>query len=37
VSYKTVVNVSSQLKHKLQASTLPQLIGTAVRLLAPPA
>ena len=37
VSYKTVVNVSSQLKHKLKASTLPQLIGTAVRLLAPPA
>jgi two-component system invasion response regulator UvrY len=35
VSYKTVVNVSSQLKHKLGASTLPQLISTAVRLLAP--
>jgi hypothetical protein len=37
VSYKTVVNVSSQLKHKLGASTLPQLVSTAVKLLAPPA
>jgi DNA-binding NarL/FixJ family response regulator len=37
VSYKTVVNVSSQLKGKLAASTLPQLISTAVKLLAPPA
>ena len=37
VSYKTVVNVSSQLKHKLQASTLPHLIRIAVKLLAPPA
>jgi two-component system invasion response regulator UvrY len=36
VSYKTVVNVSSQLKNKLQARTLPQLISTAVKLLAPP-
>jgi DNA-binding NarL/FixJ family response regulator len=36
VSYKTVVNVSSQLKGKLGASTLPQLISTAVKLLAPP-
>jgi two-component system, NarL family, invasion response regulator UvrY len=35
VSYKTVVNVSSQLKNKLGASTLPQLISTAVKLLAP--
>jgi two-component system, NarL family, invasion response regulator UvrY len=33
VSYKTVVNVSSQLKHKLDASNLPELISTAVRLL----
>ena len=37
VSYKTVVNVSAQLKQKLQARTLPQLISTAVKLLAPPA
>jgi two-component system, NarL family, invasion response regulator UvrY len=37
VSYKTVVNVSSQLKGKLAASTLPQLVSTAVKLLAPPA
>lgn len=36
VSYKTVVNVSSQLKQKLKARTLPQLISTAVKLLAPP-
>jgi two-component system, NarL family, invasion response regulator UvrY len=35
VSYKTVVNVSSQLKAKLGASTLPQLISTAVKLLGP--
>ena len=35
VSYKTVVNVSSQLKSKLGASTLPQLVSTAVKLLAP--
>ncbi len=35
VSYKTVVNVSSQLKQKLQASNLPELISTAVKLLAP--
>jgi two-component system invasion response regulator UvrY len=34
VSYKTVVNVSSQLKQKLQAGTLPELISTAVKLLA---
>jgi two-component system, NarL family, invasion response regulator UvrY len=33
VSYKTVVNVSSQLKHKLDARTLPELIRTAVQLL----
>jgi two-component system, NarL family, invasion response regulator UvrY len=37
VSYKTVVNASSQLKHKLGASTLAQLVSTAVKLLAPPA
>jgi two-component system, NarL family, invasion response regulator UvrY len=37
VSYKTVVNASSQLKHKLGASTLPQLVSTAVKLLVPPA
>jgi two-component system, NarL family, invasion response regulator UvrY len=36
VSYKTVVNVSAQLKQKLKARTLPQLISTAVKLLAPP-
>jgi hypothetical protein len=36
VSYKTVVNVSSQLKQKLQASNLPELISTAVKLLAAP-
>jgi len=34
VSYKTVVNVSSQLKQKLQARTLPELVSTAVKLLA---
>ena len=33
VSYKTVVNVSSQLKHKLEARNLPELIRTAVQLL----
>jgi two-component system, NarL family, invasion response regulator UvrY len=33
VSYKTVVNVSSQLKQKLDAGNLPELISTAVRLL----
>jgi DNA-binding NarL/FixJ family response regulator len=37
VSYKTVVNLSSQLKQKLGAKTLPELIRTAVRLLSPPA
>jgi DNA-binding NarL/FixJ family response regulator len=37
VSYKTVVNVSSQLKQKLQAGNLPELISTAVKLLATPA
>jgi two-component system, NarL family, invasion response regulator UvrY len=37
VSYKTVVNVSSQLKQKLQAGTLPELVSTAVKLLAPQA
>ena len=36
VSYKTVVNTSSQLKHKLKVRSLPQLIRIAVRLLAPP-
>ena len=34
VCYKTVVKVSSQLKHKLRASTLAQLVSTAVKLLA---
>jgi two-component system, NarL family, invasion response regulator UvrY len=34
VSYKTVVNVSSQLKQKLDARNLPELIRAAVRLLA---
>jgi len=33
VSYKTVVNVSSQLKQKLDARNLPELIRTAVQLL----
>jgi two-component system, NarL family, invasion response regulator UvrY len=37
VSYKTVVNVSSQLKQKLQARNLPELVSTAVKLLAAPA
>jgi two-component system, NarL family, invasion response regulator UvrY len=37
VSYKTVVNVISQLKRKLAAGTLPQLVSTTVKLLAPPA
>jgi two-component system, NarL family, invasion response regulator UvrY len=37
VSYKTVVNVSSQLKQKLQAGNLPELVSTAVKLLATPA
>jgi len=32
VSYKTVVNLSSQLKQKLDARNLPELIRTAVRL-----
>jgi two-component system, NarL family, invasion response regulator UvrY len=34
VSYKTVVNVSSQLKQKLQAGNLPELVSTAVKLMA---
>jgi two-component system invasion response regulator UvrY len=34
VSYKTVVNVSSQLKQKLNAGNLPELVSTAVKLLA---
>jgi DNA-binding NarL/FixJ family response regulator len=34
VSYKTVVNVCSQLKHKLDAHNLPELIRSAVQLLA---
>jgi two-component system invasion response regulator UvrY len=34
VSYKTVVNVSSQLKQKLRAGNLPELVSTAVKLLA---
>jgi DNA-binding NarL/FixJ family response regulator len=33
VSYKTVVNVSSQLKQKLDARSLPELIRVAVQLL----
>jgi two-component system invasion response regulator UvrY len=33
ISYKTVVNVSSQLKQKLDARNLPELIRTAVQLL----
>jgi len=33
VSYKTVVNVCSQLKQKLESRTLPELIRTAVQLL----
>ena len=37
VSYKTVANVSSQLKQKLGAGNLPELVSTAVRLLAPQA
>jgi two-component system, NarL family, invasion response regulator UvrY len=37
VSYKTVVNVSSQLKQKLAARNLPQLVSVAVKLLAMPA
>jgi two-component system, NarL family, invasion response regulator UvrY len=34
VSYKTVVNVCSQLKQKLDARNLPELIRVAVRLVA---
>jgi len=37
VSYKTVANTSSQLKQKLNAGNLPELVSTAVRLLAPQA
>jgi two-component system invasion response regulator UvrY len=37
VSYKTVVNVSSALKQKLSARNLPELVSTAVKLLALPA
>jgi two-component system, NarL family, invasion response regulator UvrY len=33
VSYKTVVNLSSQLKHKLEVRNLPELIRAAVHLL----
>jgi two-component system, NarL family, invasion response regulator UvrY len=33
VSYKTVVNLSAQLKHKLDAGNLPELIRTAVQLM----
>jgi two-component system, NarL family, invasion response regulator UvrY len=33
VSYKTVVNMSSQLKQKLDARNLPDLIRIAVQLL----
>ena len=35
VSYKTVANVSSQLKQKLQAGNLPELVSQAVKLLTP--
>jgi two-component system, NarL family, invasion response regulator UvrY len=35
VSYKTVVNTCSQLKEKLEAKNLPELIRAAVRNLAP--
>lgn len=35
VSYKTVVNVCAQLKQKLEARNLPDLIRVAVQLLAP--
>jgi two-component system invasion response regulator UvrY len=37
VSYKTVVNTCSQLKEKLNARNLPELIRTAVQHLAPAA
>src|SRR5262245_60404226 len=37
VSYKTVVNVCSQLKQKLDARNLPELIRVAVQLLPPQA
>jgi DNA-binding CsgD family transcriptional regulator len=33
VSYKTIVNLSSQLKQKLDSRNLPELIRTAVQLL----
>jgi two-component system, NarL family, invasion response regulator UvrY len=36
VSYKTVVNLSSQLKQKLNAENLPELIRIAVQLLSGP-
>ncbi len=36
VSYKTVVNVCSQLKQKLESRNLPELIRTAVQLLSAP-
>jgi two-component system invasion response regulator UvrY len=35
ISYKTVVKISYQLKRKLTARDLPQLIQTAVQMLAP--
>ena len=35
VSYKTVVNISYQLKRKMNARNLPELIRAAVQLLAP--
>ncbi len=37
VSYKTVVNSCAQLRQKLGAKNLPELIRTAVQLPAPPA
>ncbi len=36
VSYKTVVNVCAQLRQKLEARNLPELIRSAVQLLAAP-
>jgi DNA-binding NarL/FixJ family response regulator len=35
ISYKTVVNLCSQLRQKLEARNLPELIRVAVQLLAP--
>jgi DNA-binding NarL/FixJ family response regulator len=35
ISYKTVVNISVQLKKKLDVNTLPALVQRAVQLLSP--